>query len=54
MNGLWASASRRSALRSRPATLAEFAQEFVRWHVERVLLEDAADDDHRVGRASRP
>jgi hypothetical protein len=49
VNSLWANASRRSALLSRRVTLAEFAQELVWWYEERVLLEDPADDHHRVG-----
>jgi hypothetical protein len=30
-------------------SFAQLTQELVRWNKERVLLEDAADDNHRVG-----
>ena len=33
----------------RRVSFAQLAQEFIRRNEERVLLEDAADDDHRVG-----
>src|SRR3954469_9339733 len=38
-----------SALRSRPVACAEFAQQLVRGHEERVLVEKPADDDQRMG-----
>src|SRR3954467_8119317 len=47
--GTPASGRRRSALRGRPVAGAEFAQQLVRRKEERVLLEDPADDDQRVG-----
>src|SRR5712664_2292718 len=34
---------------ARGAPFAQFPQKFIRRYEERVLLEDAADDDHRVG-----
>src|SRR5712675_1035461 len=43
------SGHRRSALRSRPVAGAEFAQEFVGWHEEWVLVEKPAEDDQRMG-----
>jgi hypothetical protein len=37
------------ATQSLPASpFAKLAQELLRWYKERVLLEDAADDDHRM------
>src|SRR6476660_4222707 len=49
-----ASGRRRSALRSRPVAGAEFAQQLVRQHEERVLLEEPADDDQRMGAEDIP
>src|SRR6516165_1071671 len=47
--GAPASGRRRSPLRSRPVAGAEFAQEFVGWYEERVLVEESVDDDQRMG-----
>src|SRR2546423_15684813 len=44
-----ASGRRRSTLRGRPVAGAEFAQEFVGWHEEWVLVEEPANDDQRMG-----
>src|SRR5258708_12911811 len=43
-----------SALRSRPVACAEFAQQLVRRHEERVLVEKPAADDQRTAAADTP